>query len=268
MTLPETSELPVGGGRILRFCRYGPPDGVPVIAHNGSPSSRWKWPWLVEAVARSGVRLLVYDRPGYGGSSRQPGRIVADAADDVRRLADAHGWRRFGLFGGSAGGPHALACAALLAERVTRCAVVSGIKPAEGRAAAADESAVRSRIAETAAQILAQIDAGGPELPGQPGPPARTDPDAMARIRATFVDSIDGWVDDSLALARPWGFEPDSITVPVGIWRGTDDPHVPSDHADWLVAHLRTAQAHRYPGGHVPDASVYAQIYGWLSAGA
>lgn len=266
MTLPETLELSVGD-RVLRHCLYGPPDGVPVVVHNGSPSSRWKWPSLVEAMEQSKLRFLVYDRPGYGGSSRQPGRIVADAVNDVRALADAHGWPRFALFGGSGGGPHALACAALLAERVTRCAVVSGIKPAEASTPIPDERELRYQLAQVAADILADVDAGGPEVPTGAGLPVRTDPDAMARIRATFVDGMDGWVDDSLAFARPWGFEPDAITLPVGIWRGTHDPNVSSEHADWLLAHVPTAQAHVYAGGHLPDADVYRQIYEWLRAG-
>jgi pimeloyl-ACP methyl ester carboxylesterase len=287
MTLPASSELSVGGGRVLRYCWYGPADGVPVISHSGSPSSRWKWPHLVGAMERSGVRLLVYDRPGYGGSTRQPGRTVADAAGDVRALADAQGWARFAAFGGSGGGPHALACAALLGGRVTRCAVLSGIRPAilggdraehpgavaesvqvaeEGRPRR-DEAELRAMQTEHAAGILARVEAGGPELPAAPGPPARSDPDAMARIRATFVDGMDGWVDDSLAFARPWGFDPAQIGVPVGVWRGADDLTVSSDHADWLLAHIPDARGHVYAGGHLPGADVYTEIYRWLAGG-
>jgi len=239
-----------------------------VIVHGGSPSSRWKRPGLVDAMERSGLRLLVYDRPGYGGSTRRPGRTVADAVDDVRALADAHGWRRFAVFGGSGGGPHALACAALLGERVVRCAVLSGIRPADpGAAAPPDEATVRSRLAGRAAEILGLIDAGGPEVPDEPGPPALADPDAMARIRATFVDSMDGWVDDTLAFARPWGFDVGAITVPVRIWRGTADDRVPAEHAEWLLARIATARGHVYDGGHLPGPDVYGRIYDWLGLG-
>jgi len=172
--------------------------------------------------------------------------------------------QRFGVFGGSGGGPHALACAALLADRVTRCAVLSGIKPADPGVAHSDETTLSSRLAARTAEVMAQIDAGGPEVPAQPGPAARTDPDAMARIRATFVDGTDGWVDDSLAFTRPWQFAPEKITVPVGIWRGTHDTNVPGEHADWLLAHIPTAQGHVYDGGHLPGAPVYRHIYDWL----
>lgn len=268
MTLPTTSELARLDGRILRYCLYGPADGFPAIFHGGSPSSRWKRPDLIKAMEQSKLRVLVYDRPGYGGSTRRPGRTVADAVDDVRALADAHGWQRFAIFGGSGGGPHALACAALLSDRVTRCAVVSGIKPADPNKPGRGEPELRSRLAEVAAQFMARIDAGGPEVPAEPGPAARTDPDAMARIRATFLDGMDGWVDDSLAFARPWGFEPEKITVPVGIWRGTEDTNVPAEHADWLLTHIPTAQGHTYTGGHLPGPDEYLKIYDWLHAGA
>jgi pimeloyl-ACP methyl ester carboxylesterase len=204
---------------------------------------------------------------GVRGSTRRPGRRVADAVEDVRALADAYGWNQFAVFGGSGGGPHALACAALLADRVTRCAVLSGIKPDPGQPPC-DEPAVRSRLTEVAAEVMGRIDAGGPEVPTEPGPPARDDPEAMARLQATFVDGMDGWVDDSLAFAQPWGFELATITVPVGIWRGTDDANTSAEHADYLLAHVATAHGHVYSGGHLPGADVYREIYGWLRTGA
>lgn len=267
MTLPTTSELIRTDGTVLRYCLYGRADGYPVVSHSGSPSSRWKWPTLIESMRQSKLRLLVYDRPGYGGSTRRRGRTVADAAEDVRVLVDAHGWDRFAVFGGSGGGPHALACAALLADRVTRCAVLSGVKPGDPDAPPRDEAALRSQLTKVAAEIMGRIDAGGPELPTEPGPPARDDPDAMARLRATFVEGMDGWVDDSLAFAQPWGFELATIAMPVGIWRGTDDPHVSAEHSDYLLAQIATAQGHVYRGGHLPDAEVYHEIYDWLHAG-
>jgi pimeloyl-ACP methyl ester carboxylesterase len=267
MTLPPTSELARGDGSVLRYCHYGPAGGLPVIAHNGSPSSRWKWPTLIQAMQHSALNLLVYDRPGYGGSARRPGRTVADAVDDVRLLADAHGWERFAVFGGSGGGPHALACAALLSDRVTRCAVLSGVKPGGLTQPPRDEPTLRTELAEVAAGIMARIDAGGTELPNEAGPPAREDPDAMARLRATFIDGMDGWVDDSLAIARPWGFELTAITVPVGIWRGTGDTIVSAEHADHLLNHIGTAQGYVFTGGHLPGADVYHEIYGWLHNG-
>jgi pimeloyl-ACP methyl ester carboxylesterase len=213
---------------------------------------------------RSGVRVLISDRPGYGGSTRRPGRTVADVVPDVRALADAQGWERFAVIGGSGGGPHALACAALLPERVTRCAVLSGIKPA-APAEQPDELALRSRFEQVARDIMAAVAEGGPELPGEPpGPPARDDPAAMARLRATFVDSHDGWLDDSLAFARPWGFPMPDGAVPVGIWSGTADASVSAEHPRWLLANIAGALGHQYTGGHLPGPDTYREVFGWL----
>ncbi|XVU21341.1 alpha/beta fold hydrolase [Actinoplanes sp. CA-054009] len=262
MSLPTTSELMLPDGRVLRYCFYGPEDGLPAVFHSGSPSSRWKRDSLVSVMERSKLRFLVYDRPGYGGSTRGPGRAVADAAADVRALVEAYHWERFAVFGGSGGGPHALATAALLGERVTRCAVLSGIKPRES---STDEATLRARQAESAAHIMGQIEAGGPEVPWEPGGPARDDPAAMERIRATFADSMDGWVDDSLSFARPWGFDAARIAVPVGVWRGTDDQVVPAENAEWMLATIPGAQGHVYTGGHLPGPDVYGEIYDWLS---
>lgn len=251
-------------GRTLRYCLAGPPDGFPVVWHGGSPSSRWKRPDQLAAIERSGVRVLIPDRPGYGGSTRSPGRTVADVVPDVRALAAAQGWDRFAVLGGSGGGPHALACAALLPDRVVRCAVLSGIKPSEP-AEAPGEPALRSKADKIARAILAGIADGGPEVPGDPpGPPARDDPAAMARLRATFTDSQDGWVDDTLAFARPWGFAMPDGAVPVGVWYGSDDRNVGPEHPRWLLANIPGARGHRYTGGHLPGPDTYQEIYGWL----
>ncbi|GGN59845.1 alpha/beta hydrolase [Actinoplanes lobatus] len=255
-------------GRVLRYCVYGPADGTPVIAHNGTPSTRWRRPDQIETMHRAGVRVLMPDRPGYGGSTRRPGRSVADAAGDARALADAQGWERFAVFGGSGGGPHALACAALLPDRVTRCAVLSGIRPSEP-ADPPDERTLRPELERISRDIMDRVAAGGPEMPGMPpGRPARDDPEAMARLRATFTDSYDGWVDDKIAFARPWGFAMPDGTVPVGVWYGSDDPHVPGEHARWLLENIPGAREHRYAGGHVPGPETFRQIYDWLRAPA
>lgn len=248
----------------LRYCVYGPEDGFPVIAHNGTPSTRLRRPDQVETFHRAGVRVLMPDRPGYGGSPRRPGRSVADMVEDVRELADAQGWERFAVFGGSGGGPHALACAALLPDRVTRCAVLSGIKPEISPGI--DESTLRPELRRIAREILDRVDAGGPEMPGlPPTEPARDNPEAMARLRATFADGLDGWVDDKIAFARPWGFGMPDGSVPVGIWHGSHDENVDGDHARWLLDHIPGARGFPYTGGHVPGQETFREIYRWLA---
>ena len=285
--LPTTYQLVIDD-RVVNYCLYGPEDGTPVISHNGSPSTRWKRPNIVSAIERSGIRMAVADRPGYGGSTRQIGRRVADAAEDARALADALGWDRFAVHGHSGGGPYALACAALLSERVTRCAVGAGTAPSHAesidffgrldpsrgqtfRLALEGEEQLRPFMLQGAASIMAKIEAGGPEMLLEPGEPASSnptraidDPAAMARLRATFQDSLDGWIDDQFAAVHPWGFDVADIAVPVGIWHGTRDTRMPRAHSDWLAAHIPTAERFDYEGWHVPSDEVWVEVYGWL----
>nr|WP_238357040.1 alpha/beta hydrolase [Kribbella italica] len=268
---------------------YGDPGGMPVVFHVGTPSTRWRRPDVVRATEESGIRLLTFDRPGYGESTRQVGRSVGDIAADVRLLADAQGWERFAVAGGSGGGPHALACAALLPERVTRCAVVGGNAPplVDGPEPAEDdaddprrdrtlwlaahrgEEALRPGVEETARQIMALIEAGGPEIPPAsnepPGPPARDDAEAMARVRATFVDSQDGWIDDNLAFARDWGFQLGEIEVPVSLWFGSASDR-DRRQAAHLAAAIPSAEVVEYVGGHVQNDEEYRRMLAWLSA--
>jgi pimeloyl-ACP methyl ester carboxylesterase len=275
------------GDRLLHYCLYGDLDGVPIVSLGGSPSTRWKRPDIVEVIEESGVRMLIPDRPGYGGSTRQPGRTVADVVTDVSALADAQGWDRFALTGGSGGGPHALACAALLGDRLTRCAVsacitppiVDGPEPADDEEdprrnptswwAARGEEHLRPRIEEAARRIMASIEAGGPEIiprPGEPdtlAPPALADPAAMARLTATFVTSHDGWVDDNLAFATDWGFSLDSIQVPISIWYGDQDQRS-RKYANLLTAAIPGAELFTYEGGHLQPAPAYRKMLNWL----
>jgi pimeloyl-ACP methyl ester carboxylesterase len=290
---PPTYDVRTADGRLLRYCVYGPADGTPVIHHSGSPSTRWKRPDIIRATEESGVRLLVHDRPGYGGSTRQPGRTVADVVADVKTLAAAEGWERFAVAGASGGGPHALACAALLGDRVTRCAVSAGIAPplVDGPEPAGDEADprrnktswlaaqgdayLRPYVEEGTGQIMASIEAGGPELlpdPDAPTPatdppaPAKDSPASMARLRATFLDSHDGWIDDNVAFAGDWGFELGSINVPVSIRYGDRDERSRL-HAGFLLKAVRTAELHPYEGGHIQDDQAYRSMLAWLRDG-
>lgn len=287
---PATYEVLTENGRLLRYCLYGPVDGVPVVFHSGSPSTRWKRPDIIQATEESDVRLLVHDRPGYGGSTRQPGRTVADVVADVKMLAEAEGWERFAVAGVSGGGPHALACAALLPNRVTRCAVSAGIapplvdgpEPADDEAdprrnktswlAAQGDAHLRPYVEEGAGQIMASIEAGGPEMlsdPYAPNPateppaPAKDSPASMARLRATFVDSHDGWVDDNLAFAQDWGFGLASIDVPISIRYGDTDERSRLQ-AEFLMEAVKTAELHPYEGGHLQNDQAYRSMLAWL----
>lgn len=273
------------GDRMVLYNIYGTEGGVPAISFGGSPSTRWKRPDAVTALEESGLWMAVPDRPGYGGSTRQPGRTVASVVPDVVALADALGWERFAVTGGSGGGPHALACAALLPDRVTRCAVTGSISPpiVDGPEPTAEEEErdprrnrtswkalhgdLRPALVETAQSIMQAVEAGGPEFPpdpgSPPGPPAREDPAAMARLTATFVTGHDGWQDDLIAFANPWGFELGDIRVPVSLWRGSTDKRA-GQYADHLAAAIPHAERRYYIGGHIPPANAYRELLRWL----
>jgi pimeloyl-ACP methyl ester carboxylesterase len=124
---PQVLRLP--DGRDLAYCLYGPEDGAPVLFCYGTPGTMFLAPDRLVPVHELGIRLLVVDRPGYGASTRLPGRGVAAAAGDLAVLVGHLGWDRFAVWGASGGGPHALACAAGLGDRIVRCACVVSPAP-------------------------------------------------------------------------------------------------------------------------------------------
>ncbi|MEV8371862.1 alpha/beta hydrolase [Kribbella sp. NPDC056861] len=267
---------------------YGDPDGAPVIYHVGTPSTRWRRPEAIRDIEECGVQLVIPSRPGYGGSTRKPGRTVADVAEDVTALADALGWQQFAVSGGSGGGPHALACAALIPSRITRCAIsgsiapplVDGPEPSETEEdprrdrtswrAARGEQLIRPSLNETARSIMKSVEAGGPEFPpdphfpAPPAPPARDDPAAMARLTATFVTSHDGWTDDLIALATDWSFAFTDIRVPTSIWFGSADTRA-HKHAQYLAAELPHAELIPYTGAHIQPPPAFRTMLHWLT---
>ncbi|MGW6275884.1 alpha/beta fold hydrolase [Kribbella sp. NPDC055071] len=255
------------GERVVRYSVYGTIGGPPVLSFAGSPSTRWKRPADVAAIETAGVWMVTLDRPGYGGSTRQPGRTVASAAADAEVLADALGWNRFAVTGGSGGGPRALACAALLPDHVTRCAVIGSNAPPIAGGPVPTEDDLHPQLQEHAQSIMALIEAGGPEIPpdpeSPPGPPARDNANAMARVTATFVTSHDGWLDDHVAFATHWGFDLAGIHVPVSIWYGSTDERA-AGHADVLAAGIPGAARMPYTGGHIPPTNAYRNLLDWL----
>jgi pimeloyl-ACP methyl ester carboxylesterase len=270
-TPPPALEVSLPGGRMMRYCAYGPADGLPVVSLTGTPGTRWERPDVVSAFERAGLRVVAPDRPGYGGSGRQPGRAVADIAADVEAIADAEGWGRFAVTGFSGGGPHALACAALLAGRVTCCAAIAPPAPpdAPGAAFFADpaggsaedfrlalrgEQELRPYLEARSRRALSGIDAG------------ETDRGRAIRLRAMYAGGPDGWVDDVIALAHPWGFEPASISVPVSLWYGLRDSRIPRSQKDGLLAQLPAAEVHQHPDGHDPGEAISQQIFEWIAA--
>jgi pimeloyl-ACP methyl ester carboxylesterase len=270
----EHLDLP--DGRTLEYLVDGPPDALPLVLHHGTPSGAVRHAPLFEAAARHGLRVVLHSRPGYAGSSPRPGRRVADVAADVAAVLDALGAGRFVTVGWSGGGPHALACAALLPERCVAAATIAGVAPyrAEGLdwpagmgaenvaefGAAARGGETLDRFLEEAAGDLARVQPG--QIVAALGDLlSDVDRGALARGFAGYLAEssryavsagIAGWREDDLAFLADWGFALDDLRVPVAIWQGDQDRMVPSEHGRWLAAHVAGAQAHLVSGeGHV-----------------
>lgn len=256
-------------GRTLFVDEADGPRGAPMLLwHNGSPHTGRLLAPVVAHASAAGFRVVTYARPSYGASTARPSRSVASAAEDVAVIADALGLERFVVAGASGGGPHALACAALLAPRVTAAATFASPAPFsttfdwfDGMAApgalrsALDGRAARARYAETDTFDPSQfVAADWAALKGEWGPLGQ---DAGAADAA----GPDGLIDDDMAFVNDWGFDPATITVPILIAQGTDDRVIPATHGRSLAGAIPGAALWLREGaGHVsileslPDA--------------
>ena len=282
------------GGRTLAYELLGPSDGNPVVSIHGTPGSRiGRFP-VGDPYTAAGVRILKFDRAGYGLSTRLPGRSVGDCAGDVAAITDRLGWETFAVTGASGGGPHALACGVLLPERVSRVMVEASLAPFEAtgldwyadmangnveefRAAERGEQAVRAVVEQEAEGIMERLDGDPAELLGESYELADADVAAMSdeavarELRATLREGLrqgfDGWVDDDLAFVNPWGFDPEAITVPVKVRYGATDTLVPAAHGRWLATHIPAAIEELDTKGHLGsmDPEQTARQFRWLA---
>lgn len=272
------ADLELGDGRTLHYydTREDESDArVAVFWFHGTPSVGCPPEPLFPAAAENGLRWVSYDRPAYGGSSPNPGRNMASAAADVAAIADALGIGRFAALGHSGGGPHALACGALLPERVIAVVSVSASAPfgAEGLDWFAGWS--RSGMAEQRAALAGRAALRAYLASAEVDPEAFT-PDDLSALggRSSWVAEVvglarekgdEGMVDDSLAGARAWGFAPADVTVPVLILHGAKDRMVPSAHGEWLAAHCPAAELRLAPdAGHVTVLDSAPAALAWL----
>jgi len=269
----RTLQLAAPDGRRLEVELSGPDTGLPLIFHNGTPSAGRMFAPMIALGAERGLRHIAYSRPGYCGSDRDAGRTVADCAGYVAAIADGLGVERFFTVGWSGGGPHALACAALLPERTIAAATLASVAPAtadgldwlagmgeenieEFGAAAGGEEPLSSYLETARAALLACTvedfhgtlgyllsDTDRGMLSGEFAEHLTAD------MKAAVANGIWGWFDDDVAFLRDWGFDLAAIRVPVTIWQGGEDRFVPFDHGRWLARHVSGARA-ELPADH------------------
>ena len=268
--------LEVGDGRVVEYLVEGPAGGRPLVMHHGTPGAALVLGPVAEAAARHGLRFVAHSRPGYAGSTAQPGRRVADVAGDVAALLDAVGADDFVTLGWSGGGPHALATAALLPDRCRAAAILAGIAPYEAdgldwMGGMGEENVIEFGAAasspEALDKFLAEASAGMKDV--QPDDLIAAFGDLLSEVdqaalrdglaeylaptcRAAVSRGYDGWRDDDLAFLGDWGIDLASIRIPVSIWQGDQDRMVPYAHGRWLGAHIPHATTHLIPGeGHL-----------------
>jgi pimeloyl-ACP methyl ester carboxylesterase len=248
--------------RRLTVRRSGVPNGIPVFFLHGTPGSRLSARLNEASLCRLGVNLITYDRPGYGLSDPHHGRSVADAAEDVKTIANHLGIDTFAVIGRSGGGPHALACAALLPDRVTRVASLVGLAPFDAAGldwmrGMAEMNQEHYRAARRGERHLAHVlyphvvairsnpehlmqrleEHGQPEDVITLHDPAYRKEFVLSTAEA-IERSLAGWAADSLAFTRPWGFDPGWIRTPTLLWHATQDVFSPVSHAYWLAEHI------------------------------
>lgn len=288
---PRADRVTLRDGRVLEVLDGGPPGGKPLVLHHGTPGCALRSRHLERDAEAAGMRVISFSRAGYAGSDRRAGRSVADVASDVAELADRLGLDRFVTAGWSGGGPHALATAGVLTDRVAAVLVVAGVGPYDGPEwlagmgelnveefshALAGEERLRGFLREEAVG-LADADVAGmiselssllPEA-DQAVLEGEVAEDLVAALHAS-VDPVDGWVDDDLAFTRPWGFDLEAVAAPAYLWQGEDDLMVPAAHAERVAARLPRATVRRVPGeGHLSlgvhrGAEMFAELAGTL----
>ena len=273
---PEWLRVHTADGRALEVLLAGPVEGILLLYNSGTPTAAAPWPQLQRVAAERGLRWVTYSRPGYADSTPNPGRGVDSVAADVAAILDRLGAAEFVTIGWSGGGPHALACAALLPDRCLAAATIAGVAPypADGldwpdgmgpenvdefRLAVEGPDSLTPFLLEQAAQMSGVQGHQVAEALG--GLASDVDKAVITgelaeylaeTFRRSVSRGIDGWLADDLAFVAPWGFDLGAITRPVAVWQGAEDRMVPFNHGAWLAQHVPTAEAHLDPAeGHI-----------------
>ena len=274
----DTHELRLPDGRRVSYADHGDQAGPVVLACVGTPQSRLLPPGEAERAGAMGFRLVVPDRPGFGGSDPKPGRTLEDWPADAVALMDGLGVDRFGVIGGSGGGPYAVACGVLLGERVTAVALVAPAEPADapahGFVPVTDPAALRER-----GETIARLARDDPDALDRFFAPNMSDADRrqlaqadpalrtweLANLREAFRQGAEAYVEDHTIGASTWSGLLPRLRQPTRIWQGGDDNNVPAAATRWLADRIPGAELTLLPAaGHGLTDEIWPEIYGWL----
>lgn len=285
-------ECRTADGHLLRVQSAPRSAGYPVFVHPGTPASRHLFEPTVDAAADYGLRLICWDRPGYGQRPGRPGRRTADAAQDAEAVAAALGVTRFATWGFSGGGAYALSCAALLPQHVSAAVVMAGLAPydapgldwaghlspdsrAEVELFFTHPKTARDRHSTDANKWFTVLSrpqgwwAHWEDQAGKDDAHSQAVADHLALVfREAMRRGDEGWWEDWSAALSPWGFDVRDIRVPVQLWYGTGDVSVGVEHGQWLAKHVPAADAHFLQGrDHTNlEALHQTQAWTWLAA--
>jgi pimeloyl-ACP methyl ester carboxylesterase len=271
-------DLELSDGRRLHIYDTRADDADASLAifwHHGTPNLGEPPEPLLPAAVQRGIRWVSYDRPGYGGSTPHPNRDIASAAGDISAIADALGIERFAVMGHSGGGPHALACAALLSGRVMGAVSVSGLAPYDAKGLDWFAGMGASGAGELRAAVAGRVVLGNYLASTEFDPEMFTPTDHAALkgawhwlgdIAGRAVEGgLGGMVDDDVAYVVPWGFDPRQVSQPVLILQGGQDRIAPRSHGRWLARQIPSAELWLRPDdGHISVLSSAESAMEWL----
>jgi pimeloyl-ACP methyl ester carboxylesterase len=286
--MTDTFNFDTADGRNLCFDSNGDASAKPILTFHGSPGSRLMTYGSTDQAASIGVRLLSYDRPGYGQSTSRADRTVVDCVDDVLRIVDGLEIDRFAVLGISGGGPHALATAALLPDRISAVATLCGLGPmaergfdpwagmtpareAELRVFYDDPALFRSNLVKMRTRYLGLTDEEVVAQHASATIAANLPLDyfrgVIARIKVGLAPGVEGMWEDHCAHCSPWGCDLKAIEAPTQIWHGTADGSIPFQHAVWLAENTPSAKLQLVEGeSHLSlVVSHWADALHWLA---
>jgi pimeloyl-ACP methyl ester carboxylesterase len=271
----EDRSMVLADGRTVSWTVWGHPAGVPLLRLPGTPGSRWtvradRTPWRDR-----GLRVLTTERPGYGRSSRLPGRHFSEHSDDLAAILDHEGVERAFVTGGSGAAPHILSFLSRHPDRVRAATVTAGAAPLReqdiGQMIELNQQGHRLARAGEVDKLRALLDAKRESLLADPlagmrgamdGAPAddleiMSDPAWQAVFARSVTEALGGgsggWLDECLALANDWPeIDLSAVAPSVTWWHTQSDRNAPIDAARALVDQLPNAHLTIWPeGGHL-----------------